>query len=235
MALTVLWISGAALLGISVASIFAGWLKLKRNIYLLFYVPFAVAFFITFLMSNKINIGEILIHNRYQGLAGAVIASAFVVKNVLSQPSSARNKGRAFLSDICWPGFAYGLADSLLLSVLPVLAVQLAFDASGETHGFMVKAGFGALAFLASIFVTIVYHLGYPEFRGKKVIWPVIGNGVLTLAYLITMNPLAAILPHIAMHITAMIHGRETTGQVPPHYDKPDDRLTLQAETHAGF
>ena len=28
----------------------------------------------------------------------------------------------------------------------------------------------------------------------------------------------AAILPHIAMHITAMIHGRKTTGQVPPHY-----------------
>ena len=27
-----------------------------------------------------------------------------------------------------------------------------------------------------------------------------------------------AILPHIGMHITAMVHGRETTGQVPPHY-----------------
>jgi len=54
------------------------------------------------------------------------------------------------------------------------------------------------------------------------VIWPVIGNGVLSLAFLLTMSPLAAILPHIAMHITAMIHGRETTGQVPPHYNKQD-------------
>jgi len=48
--------------------------------------------------------------------------------------------------------------------------------------------------------------------------WPLIGNGVLSMAYLLTMNPLAAMLPHIAMHITAMIHGRETTCQVPPHY-----------------
>jgi len=73
---------------------------------------------------------------------------------------------------------------------------------------------------LASLIVTTLYHLGYPEFRGKEVIWPNIGNGVMTLAYLLTMNPLAAILPHIAMHIAAMIHGRETTGQVPPHYNR---------------
>jgi hypothetical protein len=85
----------------------------------------------------------------------------------------------------------------------------------------LLSFGIAAIAFVASCFVTTVYHLGYLEFRGKKVIWPLIGNGVLSMAYLVTMNPLAAILPHIAMHITAMIHGRDTTGQVPPHYDTP--------------
>jgi hypothetical protein len=220
MALSVLWILAASLTGLGLSSIFAGWLKLERNIYLLFYVPLAGALFVAFIFSNGISIVEILVHNWYWGLAGAVLASGFVIKNVLSQPPSERNKGLALWSDICWPGFAYGLIDSLLLSVLPVLAVQMLFADTTVNPGFVTKLGFILLAFIASVFVTVVYHLGYPEFRGKKVIWPVIGNGVLSLAYLLTMNPLAAILPHIGMHITAMIHGRETTGQVPPHYEE---------------
>ena len=220
MALNVLWIFAASLVGFALSSIFAGWLKLERDVYLLFYVPLAGALFAAFVVLNDINLDVILFHNWYWGLAGAVIASIFVIKNVLSQPSSARHKGLALWSDIFWPGFSYGLIDSLLLSVLPVLSVQLAFGDSVMNSGFPGKAGFILLALFASIVVTVIYHLGYPEFRGKKVIWPVIGNGVLSLAYLLTMNPLAAILPHIGMHITAMIHGRETTGQVPPHYEQ---------------
>ena len=116
-------------------------------------------------------------------------------------------------SNILW------IIGALLLSVLPVLAVQFALTNSIWFDKWFGRLGFGLIALLASFFATTAYHLGYPEFRGKKVIWPNIGNGVLTLAYLLTMSPLAAILPHIAMHIAAMIHGRETTGQVPPHYE----------------
>jgi hypothetical protein len=152
------------------------------------------------------------------GPGGSVLASAFVFKNVLSQPSSERNSGFALVSDILWPGFAYGLIDSLLLSVLPILAVGFMFADNLLTSGLPGRIGIGLIGLTASIFVTVIYHLGYPEFRGKKVVWPVIGNGVLSLAYILTLNPLAAILPHVGMHIIAMIHGRETTGQVPPHY-----------------
>lgn len=159
-------------------------------------------------------------HNWEWGLLGAVLAGAFVVKNVVSQPSSERQKGIALLSDILWPGFTYGLIDALLLSVLPVLSVRLAITNVGQIDSRSGKILFIILGLLASFFATSAYHLGYPEFRGKKVIWPNIGNGVLTLAYLLTMNPLAAILPHITMHIVAMLHGPKTTGQVPPHYDE---------------
>jgi hypothetical protein len=124
------------------------------------------------------------------------------------------------MSDILWPGFIYGLIDALLLSVLPVLAVRLAFTNAGLIESWSGKILIIVLGLFASFFVTTAYHLGYPEFRGKKVLWPNIGNGVLTLAYLLTMNPLAAVLPHITMHIVAMLHGPKTTGQVPPHYDE---------------
>jgi hypothetical protein len=73
---------------------------------------------------------------------------------------------------------------------------------------------------MASLFVTALYHLGYPEYRNKKVLWTMFGNGILSLAYILTMSPLAAILPHIAMHMAAMTHGPKTTGQVPPHYQE---------------
>ena len=212
------WIIIASLLGFNLAAIFAGWLKLKRNVYLLFYIPFIAALFLLFLISNGFNAKELILHNWIRGLVGAVIASGFVIKNVLSQPSSERQKGVGLILDILWPGFAYGLIDSLLLSVLPVLAIQLALGDFEWIDSWYGRILFIITGLLASMFATTVYHLGYPEFRGKQLIWPNIGNGVLSLAYLLTMNPLAAILPHIAMHITAMIHGRETTGQVPPHY-----------------
>lgn len=214
----IVWILIASLLGFSLAAVFAGWLRLRRNIYLLFYIPLVAALFVAFVTSNDLKIRDILFHNWAWGLLGAVLATAFVVKNVLSQPSSERQKGISLLSDILWPGFTYGLIDALLLSVLPVLAVKMAFADIALFENWSGKLLFIFIGLIASFFATTAYHLGYPEFRGKNVIWPNIGNGVLSLAYLLTMNPLAAILPHITMHIVAMLHGPKTTGQVPPHY-----------------
>lgn len=213
-----LWILYASLLGFAVAAIFAGLLKLPRNIYLLIYIPLVAALFTFFIISNKINVTEVLLHNWYWGLLGAVIAGAFVIKNVFSQPFSKRSTGLELLVDIVWPGLTYGLIDALLLSVLPILAIKLTLTDPCWTENWYGKIGIGIIGLLASFIVTTSYHLGYPEFRGKKVIWPNVGNGVLSLAFILTMNPLAAILPHMAMHVAAMIHGKDTTGQVPPHY-----------------
>jgi hypothetical protein len=215
----IIWILIASLTGFTVAAVFAGWLKLKRNVYLLFYIPLIAVLFIAFIVFYNLNIREILLHNWAWGLLGALVAGGFVIKNVFSQPASESQKGFALLIDILWPGFIYGLADALLLSVIPILAVKSGFTGTLWSDSWPGKIGFIVTGLLASLIATTVYHYGYPEFRGKKVIWPNIGNGVLSLAYLLTMNPLAAILPHIAMHIAAMIHGRETTGQVPPHYN----------------
>jgi hypothetical protein len=55
-------------------------------------------------MSNNLNVKELILHNWYWGLLGAAFASAFVIKNVFSQPSSQRNTGVALLSDILWSG-----------------------------------------------------------------------------------------------------------------------------------
>jgi hypothetical protein len=66
--------------------------------------------------------------------------------------------------------------------------------------------------------VTAAYHLGYAEFQGPALIQPLIGNTIMTMAYLLTASPVAALVAHIIMHTAAVIHGAETTFQLPPHY-----------------
>jgi hypothetical protein len=120
--------------------------------------------------------------------------------------------------DLLWLGVVYGTVDALLLNVFPVLATWRAFSALGWTETWPGKLIAGIAAMGASLCVTAAYHLGYTEFQGPQVACPLIGNGVLSLAYLLTMNPLSAVLGHIAMHIAAVLHGISTTVQLPPHY-----------------
>jgi hypothetical protein len=64
----------------------------------------------------------------------------------------------------------------------------------------------------------VVYHAGYPEYRGAAMAGPVVGNLAFSLAYLASTNPLGAVLAHAAMHTAGVLHGMETVVQLPPHY-----------------
>lgn len=75
--MSILWILYASILGFAVAAIFTGLLKLQRNIYLLIYIPLVAALFALFIISNKLNITEMIVYNWYWGLIGAVLAGAF--------------------------------------------------------------------------------------------------------------------------------------------------------------
>jgi len=72
---------------------------------------------------------------------------------------------------------------------------------------------------LAGVFLSVfcrTNHLGYPEFRSPRMLAAMIGNGLVTLAFLLTGSPLAAIVPHVFMHVAAVAHGPESTSQLPP-------------------
>lgn len=227
-----LWVLASGVLGFVVSAVFAGVLRLPRSIYLAVYIPVAVLFFISFVVVERIDLASITAHNLWWGLLGAVVCSFIVVKNVRAQPPSPRRAGAGLLADIVWPGLAYGVTDAVLLSVIPILAVFLAFSGASWASGAAGKLVVGAIALIASAFVAAAYHLGYPEFRGKRVLWAVFGNVVISLAYLLTLNPLAAVLSHAAMHVAAMLHGRDTTVQLPPHYGAAGDAgMTFQTRS----
>jgi hypothetical protein len=73
------------------------------------------------------------------------------------------------------------------------------------------------IALAASLLVTTAYHWGFAEFRGPAIVQPLMGDALITLGYLLTANPVTPVAAHVA-HIAAVLHGPETTVQLPPHH-----------------
>jgi hypothetical protein len=218
-ALNLGWILAAAALGFATTAIFAGMFKLPRSLFLVIYLILTVPFLYAFVRWSKLNVIELFQHNWVWGLVGAVLLGVFLVRNILSQPASEHSQGLSLVLDIAWLGVVYGTLDALFLSVLPVLATWQAFSSLGWTQSLGGKILVGCIALVASLFVTVAYHLGYPEYRASGgMMGPSIGNGVMSLGYILTNNPIAAVFSHIAMHTAGVLHGPATVIQLPPHY-----------------
>ncbi len=157
--------------GFAIAAVFAGIFRLPRSIYLVAYLALAAPFLYGFARWSNLSIGSLIRHNWVWGLVAAVLVGAFTVRNILSQPASPHSQGLSLALDIAWLGVVYGALDALFLSVLPVLATWQAFSALGWTHTLAGKILVGAIALIASLLVTVAYHLGYPEYR--------VGGGVM--------------------------------------------------------
>ena len=214
-----MWIPAAAMLGFAIAGIFSGWLRLPRSIFLIPYVVLTGLFLYAYRQWSGVSVAELLRHNWIWGVIGAVLVGLFLIRNILSQPTSPHTTGLSLVFDLLWSGIVYGGMDALLLSVLPVLATWQAFSTLGWTAGWPGKILVGVIAFLLSLFVTASYHLGFPEYRRTGgIVGPTIGNGVMSLGYLLTNNPLTAIFSHMAMHIAGVLHGPASVVQLPPHY-----------------
>ena len=218
-ALNLGWIAAASLLGFAITAIFAGSLRLPRNIFLLVYLMLAGPFLYAFTRWSHLSFGELLHHNWVWGLIAAALIGAFTVRNVLSQPASPHSQGLSLVFDIAWLGIVYGGLDALFLSVLPVLATWQAFSAIGWTATLPGKIATGVIALIASLLVTVAYHLGYSEYRVQGgILGPSMGNSVMSFGYILTNNPIAAVFSHIAMHIASVFQGPATVIQLPPHY-----------------
>ena len=213
-----LWVMAAGLLGLFISAVFSGVLRLPRTLFIVPYLLLVGPFLYAFIRWNKIDLLEQARRQWMWGLTGALVVAAFTVSNILSEPASARPQGASLLFNLIWLGVVYGALDALLLSVMPILATRQAFSGLSRTNGWPICLAVGGISLAASLFVTIAYHFGYPEFRGSEIIAPIIGNAVFSLSYLLTSNPLAPVVSHVVMHVAAVLHGFATTVQLPPHY-----------------
>lgn len=216
--ISILWLIGVSLIGFGISAVFSGWLRLSRRLFLMPYIAVSILVLFLFFYKNPLVNTDFWFHNWYWGLVAVILAGAFLVKNVLSQPYSQTSKGLPLYFDMIWFGFTYGIIDGLLLNVMPVIAIMNIFSEGKLLGNIQGQILFGVLALAASLVVTLFYHLGYTEFRNKSVLLVLLGNTIITLTFILSGNPLAAILTHTIMHVAAVFRGPETTIQLPPHY-----------------
>lgn len=115
---------------------------------------------------------------------------------------------RALPSAAVWEGVVYGVAEGVLLSVLPAFIMwQAAVDGGwNDLAAWVIALG------LSGMMIT-VHHLGYWDYRGRRVGLAITGCGLLTVGYLATGSIIAPALGHVLLHIVGITGGV----QLPPH------------------
>ncbi len=220
-----IWLLALALGSFLVAWIFTDQLRLTRTAYIGVLTGVTGVFLYGYLSWSNADWGAFISHQWIWGLIGAAVAGPLLVvllalgarrSKSLVLASTPRPEGLRLLGALLWEGAVYGTAEGLLLSVLPVLATWQALSALGWTQSWIGVVCSGLAALVASLFVIVVHHLGYREFRGPQIAGAAMTCGILSLAYLLTVNPLAAMGGHIIMHIGAVLSGTE----LPPHQEK---------------
>jgi len=147
------------------------------------------------------------------GLGGGVAAGVLLFVLARRIPASPHAHGKELGRLAMWECIAYGTAEGVLLSVLPVATVWQAAGASGWSEGVAGSSLTAVAALVASAVVVVVHHLGYWEFRGPLMRFPVVWCTILAMAYLATGSPLAPIVAHILLHAAMVLRGME----LPPH------------------
>ncbi|HTG48564.1 MAG TPA: hypothetical protein VK646_13005 [Actinomycetota bacterium] len=147
------------------------------------------------------------------GVAAGLIAAAIALPAVRRLPPHPHATGGKLVGLMVWEGAVYGVAEAILLATLPVLAVWQGFAALGWTAGTVGKIGSGGLAIVGALFVILVHHLGYAQFRTEAGMPQLLGAlgvcGVQAIAFLATGSVLAPIVAHIVLHGQLLVRGEE--------------------------
>jgi amino acid transporter len=212
-----IWVVLAGGVGFAASAVFSSVLQLQRAAFVAAYAVVAATFVVVWGSTTPINLVRQLPRRWIGGLLGGLVVGVLLIRGVARQPRSATPQGADLVTALAWFGLVYGAVDAMLLSVVPVLSVYSARRPKGIRSP-RQHLTWGILALAASLFVTALYHLGFREFRGPTLLQPLIGNAIITAGYLLTGSPLAAFVAHVLMHGAAVVHGMETTVQLPPHY-----------------
>jgi hypothetical protein len=210
------WIVVLAAAGFAMSWLGAGVARWDRDALVLIYAVVVGVLVFSYFRSTGVEFRKSLTRRWQSGVVIGLAVGALLARNVMAQPGSPEPHGVQLAWAILWLGVIYGVVDALLLNVMPVWIVYAGWNAGARIRS--VRLSRAAVALGASLLVTATYHLGYEEFRGAGLMQPLIGNGLLTLVLLFTGSPAAPIIGHVIMHAAAVLHGMETTVQLPPHY-----------------
>ena len=192
-------------------------ITVDRNLYYAVYIATVFSFSGLWLNFATESPRAVLTRNWRAGVGlGALFVIPMVVI-VLQADATSRPSGLHLVAPLLWRGVLYGLADGVILSAFPILAVFAAFAGTRALARWRGRIAVGALALAVSMLFTAVYHLGYSDFRGEKVRRPLAGDVIWSLPTLVTLSPLGAPIAHAGLHVSAVVHSYDTDVFLPPH------------------
>ena len=212
-----LWILAGAVFGFASAFVFGDLLQLPRRWFLVPHLLLTAGFLLAYARWSGTDLRKLWTRRLFVGVLGAALVAVVLILNVVSQPSSPGAQGLQLWVDVLWMGVAYGAADGLLLSVLPLVASWRAGARLGWTARRPGRFATACMGLVASAVVTTGYQSGYAEIRGQAMRTAILGNSVMSVAQLLTASPVTSTAAHAAMPVAAVLHGPDTPVQLPPH------------------
>jgi hypothetical protein len=208
------WLTAIAAASFLVAWVLTSLLGVRRTPYILVLALVTGGLTVGYLAWSDTSLTSFATNRWGWGLVGAAVAGALLARLSRHQPRGPRPQGWRLVATLAWEGVVYGMTEGLLLSVLPVLVTWQAFAAYGWSSGIGKPLVAGTAAMAASLAVIVIHHLGYRGFHNRAALAPVmVGCGLLSLAYLLTASPLAAVGGHILLHTALNLRGTE----MPPY------------------
>lgn len=212
------WLVSGFVLAFLVPFVLADLLEVPRDFYYAMYIVGVGAFFGLWVRATGQSLGEIVRRRWVLALVlGLAVAGLLTLIVLRTEDATARPGGLELTGAVMWRGVAYGLADGLLVSAFPILAVFAMFAGTKTREQILGTVAIGLAALAASLAMTAVYHLGYSDFRSEKLRKPIAGDAVWSVPTLVTLNPIGAPIAHAGLHTSAVLHSYETDTYLPPH------------------
>ena len=214
----VAWLVGGMAGAFLVPFVAADQLGLERDLYYAVYAAAVVALFVAWARDTRQSLREMLAR-RWRLAVGLGIMLAAISAFIATRAEGEADHpgGIEFIAAIVWRGIVYGAADGLLLSAFPILLVFAALRDSPLRRRTGGLIAVGAVAMVASLAMTAVYHAGYSDFRSDKLRKPVTGDLIWSVPTLATLNPVGAPIAHVGLHVGAVVHNYDTELFLPPH------------------
>ena len=193
-------------------------IELQRDVYYAVYVAAVVGLFVGWARDTRQPLSEMCARRwRLAVVLGVAFAAISAFIAVRAEGGTTHPGGIEFIAALGWRGIVYGAADGLLLSAFPILLVFAALRDSRLRRRAGGLLAVGAVAILASLAMTAVYHSGYSDFRSDKLRKPLTGDLVWSVPTLATLNPIGAPMAHVGLHVGAVVHSYDTDLFLPPH------------------
>jgi hypothetical protein len=162
---------------------------------------------------SGMTLGDAVRSNAVWGLVAGLGVAALVTPMIRRLPKRDAPSGIERAELFAWEDVVYGAAEALLLALYPVITLWHAAMAAGWTDTGVGKVAAGMVAIVGSLFVILVHHLGYAQFRTRATRRMLAGAlfacGLQALAFLVTGALTAPIVAHIVLHLELTMRGDE--------------------------